>query len=112
MTAGGKNVAPAVLEDRIRANWLVSQCMVVGDNKPYVAALITIDPDSFPAWKQQNGKPEDATVASLADDPDLLAAVQQAVDEANKAVSTAESVRRFRILPSTGPRRAASSRRR
>jgi long-chain acyl-CoA synthetase len=99
VTAGGKNVAPAVLEDRIRSSWLVSQCMVVGDNKPYVAALITIDPDSFPAWKQQAGKPEDATVASLADDPDLVAAVQKAVDEANKAVSTAESVRKFRILP-------------
>jgi long-chain acyl-CoA synthetase len=99
VTAGGKNVAPAVLEDRIRSSWLVSQCMVVGDNKPYVAALVTIDPDSFPAWKQQAGKPEDATVASLADDPDLVAAVQRAIDEANKAVSTAESVRRFRILP-------------
>jgi long-chain acyl-CoA synthetase len=99
VTAGGKNVAPAVLEDRIRSSWLVSQCMVVGDNKPYVAALVTIDPDSFPAWKQQAGKPEDATVASLADDPDLVAAVQKAVDEANRAVSTAESVRKFRILP-------------
>ena len=99
VTAGGKNVAPAVLEDRIRSHWLVSQCMVVGDNKPYVAALITVDPDSFPAWKQQNGKDADATVAALADDPDLVAAVQQAVDEANKAVSTAESVRRFRVLP-------------
>jgi long-chain acyl-CoA synthetase len=99
VTAGGKNVAPAVLEDRIRSSWLVSQCMVVGDNKPYVAALVTIDPDSFPAWKQQAGKPEDATVASLVDDPDLVAAVQKAVDEANKAVSTAESVRKFRILP-------------
>ena len=73
--------------------------MVVGDNKPYVAALITIDADSLPAWTQQNGKGPEATVAGLADDPDLVAAVQQAVDEANKAVSTAESVRRFRILP-------------
>ena len=98
VTAGGKNVAPAVLEDRIRSSWLVSQCMVVGDNKPYIAALVTIDADSFPAWKAQNGKSADATVESLVDDPELLAAVQVAVDGANKAVSAAESVRRFRIL--------------
>ena len=99
VTAGGKNVAPAVLEDRIRSSWIVSQCMVVGDNKPYIAALVTIDPDSFPAWKLQHGKADDATVDSLRQDPDLLDAVQQAVDDANRAVSTAESVRRFAILP-------------
>jgi long-chain acyl-CoA synthetase len=98
VTAGGKNVSPAVLEDRLRAHALVSQCMVVGDNRPYVAALVTIDEEMLPHWKEQHGKPADATVADLRDDPDLVAEIQQAVDDANKAVSRAESIRRFRIL--------------
>ena len=100
VTAGGKNVAPAVLEDRIRAHWLVSQCMVVGDSRPYVAALVTVDPDSLPAWKEQRGKPAGATVADLAEDPDLLAEIGQAVADANKAVSNAEAVKRFRVVAS------------
>ena len=99
VTAGGKNVAPAVLEDRVRAHWLVSQCMVVGDNKPYIGALITLDPESLPAWIAQNGKDASLTAAELASDPDLVAELQRAVDEANKAVSQAESIRRFRVLP-------------
>jgi len=99
VTAGGKNVAPAVLEDRVRAHWLVSQCMVVGDNKPYIGALITLDPESLPAWKEQNGKDAALTAGQLSEDPDLRAAIQEAVDEANKAVSQAESIRRFTILP-------------
>jgi long-chain acyl-CoA synthetase len=98
VTAGGKNVAPAVLEDRLRANALISQCMVVGDQKPFIAALVTIDEDAFPDWKAANGKPEGATVADLAEDTDLRAAVQDAVDEANKAVSKAEAIKAFRIL--------------
>jgi long-chain acyl-CoA synthetase len=98
VTAGGKNVSPAVLEDRLRAHQLISQCMVVGDNRPYVAALVTIDEEMLPHWKQQHGKPEDATIATLRDDPDLLADIQQAVDDANKAVSRAEAIRRFRVL--------------
>jgi long-chain acyl-CoA synthetase len=98
VTAGGKNVAPAVLEDRLRSHALISQTMVVGDGRPYVAALITLDPDAFGPWKARHGKPADATIASLRDDPDLIAAVQGAVDDANQAVSRAESIRRFRIL--------------
>jgi len=98
VTAGGKNVAPAVLEDRLRAGGLISQAMVVGDGRPYVAALITLDAEALEHWKKLHGKPADATIASLREDPDLLAAVQAAVDEANKAVSRAESIRRFRIL--------------
>ena len=98
VTAGGKNVAPAVLEDRIRSHALVSQAMVVGDGRPFVAALITLDDETFGPWKERNGKPADATVASLRDDPDLVAAVQAAIDDANKAVSRAESIRKFRIL--------------
>ncbi|MCF2531239.1 AMP-dependent synthetase/ligase [Yinghuangia soli] len=98
VTAGGKNVAPAVIEDRIRAHSLISECMVVGDARPFVAALVTIDPETFPRWKELNGKPADAEVADLLDDADLLAAVQEAVDEGNKAVSKAEGVKKFRIL--------------
>ena len=99
VTAGGKNVSPAVLEDRLRAHPLISQCMVVGDKQPFIGALITIDEEFFPSWKAQHNKPADATVADLSQDADLLAEVQGAVDDANKAVSTAESIRKFRILP-------------
>jgi long-chain acyl-CoA synthetase len=98
VTAAGKNVAPAVLEDRLRSHGLISQCMVVGDGKPFVAALITLDPEGFELWKERHGKPADATIAALRDDPDLVAAVQSAVDDANQAVSRAESIRKFRIL--------------
>ena len=98
VTAGGKNVAPAVLEDRLRSHALISQCMVVGDGKPFVAALITLDPEALGPWKERHGKRADATVASLRDDPDLVADVQAAVDDANQAVSRAESIRKFRIL--------------
>ncbi|WP_434582301.1 AMP-dependent synthetase/ligase [Carbonactinospora thermoautotrophica] len=99
VTSGGKNVAPAVLEDRVRAHPLVSQCLVVGDQRPYVAALITLDAEAVRHWLTQRGRPADTPLADLVDDPDLLAEVQQAVDEANAAVSRAESIRRFRVLP-------------
>ena len=98
VTAGGKNVAPAVLEDRMRMHALVSQCMVVGDGRPFVGVLVTIDDEAFGPWKARHGKPASATVADLRDDPDLNAEVQAAVDDANTAVSRAESIRRFRIL--------------
>jgi long-chain acyl-CoA synthetase len=98
VTAGGKNVSPAVLEDRLRSHSLISQCMVVGDGRPFVAALVTLDPEAFGPWKERHGKPADATIASLRDDPDLVADVQAAVDDANLAVSRAESIRKFRIL--------------
>jgi long-chain acyl-CoA synthetase len=99
VTAGGKNVAPAVLEDRLRAHPLVSQCLVVGDQKPFVAALVTIDPEALPGWRERNGKPAAEGVADLVDDPDLRAEIAAAVEEANKAVSRAEQIRGFRILP-------------
>jgi long-chain acyl-CoA synthetase len=98
VTAGGKNIAPTVLEDRVRAHWLVGQCMVVGEARPYVAALVTIDPETFGSWKSRAGKATDATVADLVDDADLRAEVQAAIDDANLAVSTAESIRRFHVL--------------
>ena len=99
VTAGGKNVAPAVLEDRLRAHPLISQVMVVGDNRPFIACLITLDPEVLDHWKQQHGKPANATPADLATDTDLLAELQTAVDDANKAVSRAESIRKFVVLP-------------
>lgn len=97
VTAGGKNVAPAVLEDRLRAHPLVSQCMVVGDNKPFIAALVTIDPEMIKGWIATNKK-DGASIETLRNDPDLQAVIQTAVDEANKAVSKAESIRKFTIL--------------
>jgi long-chain acyl-CoA synthetase len=98
VTAGGKNVAPAVLEDRLRAHALISQCMVVGDRKPFIAVLITLDEEALPAWLTAHGKPADATVEQLREDPDLKAELQAAVDEANKAVSRAEAIRAFRVM--------------
>ncbi len=98
VTAGGKNVAPAVLEDRLRAHPLVIQCMVVGDNQPFIASLITIDQDMLKGWIAANNK-SGATLETLRNDPDLIAVIQTAVDEANKAVSKAESIRKFTILP-------------
>jgi long-chain acyl-CoA synthetase len=98
VTAGGTNVAPAVLEDRLRANPLISECMVVGDGRPYIACLVTLDPEALESWKRQHGRSADATARDLALDPELIAEIQLAVDDANKAVSRAESIRRFRIL--------------
>ena len=97
VTAAGKNVAPAVLEDRLRSHRLVSQCMVVGDAQPYIACLVTLDEEALPAWLQQQGK-EDMSISEAAEDDDVKAAIQQAVDDANKAVSKAESIKRFAIL--------------
>jgi long-chain acyl-CoA synthetase len=97
VTAGGKNVAPAVLEDRIRAHALVSQCVVVGDNKPFIGALITLDPDGLPGWLTMHGKPA-MTVEQAATDPEVLAALDAAVTRANAAVSRAESIRKFTVL--------------
>jgi long-chain acyl-CoA synthetase len=97
VTAGGKNVAPSVLEDRVRAHFLVSQCLVVGDGRPFIAALVTIDPEAYPDWAAAHDKSGD--LAAHLDDPDLLTEVQRAVDEANAAVSRAESIRKFVILP-------------
>ncbi|WP_300676372.1 long-chain fatty acid--CoA ligase [Nocardioides sp.] len=97
VTAGGKNVAPAVLEDRLRAHALVDQCIIVGDGEPFIAALITLDTEALPAWAAAHDKTLD--LATLVEDPDVIAEVQKAVDDANKAVSKAESIRKFRILP-------------
>jgi long-chain acyl-CoA synthetase len=98
VTAAGKNVAPAPLEDRLRAHPLVSQAVVVGDERPFVAALITIDEAAFVDWAAEAGI-EAGTVAEAADTAELRAVIGAAVDEANLSVSRAESIREFAILP-------------
>jgi long-chain acyl-CoA synthetase len=97
VTAGGKNVAPAVLEDRLRAHPLVSQCIVVGEGKPFVGALVTLDPEMWPMWAEMHGL-EGLPMSSAADNPVVLEALQNAVDRANEAVSRAESIRKFAVL--------------
>jgi long-chain acyl-CoA synthetase len=97
VTAGGKNVAPTVLEDRLRAHVLISQCMVVGDQRPFIGALVTLDAEMLPTWLSNHGKPA-MDVAAAAQDADVRAEIQRAVDHANEAVSKAESIRKFLIL--------------
>lgn len=99
VTAGGKNVSPGPLEDRLRSNVLISQAVVVGDGRPFIGALLTLDPEPFENWKSANGKSASATVADLADDADLRTALQAVVDDANSIVSHAEAIKRFVILP-------------
>ena len=99
VTAGGKNVAPAVLEDRLRAHPLISQSMVVGDRQPFIAVLVTIDEEAWPVWLSEVGLPADSAVADMLEHPTLREHVQHAVDEANLAVSHAESIKVFRVLP-------------
>ncbi|MGW1283579.1 AMP-dependent synthetase/ligase [Streptomyces sp. NPDC001118] len=98
ITAGGKSVAPAPLENWLRQHPLISQVMLVGDARPYVAALITLDPDGVTHWRQMIGK-HPVPPELLLGDPDLEAVLQRAIDEANKLVSRPESIRRFAVLP-------------
>jgi long-chain acyl-CoA synthetase len=98
VTAGGKNVAPAVLEDRIRAHALIAECMVVGDGRPFVGALVTLDEEFLPRWAREHGK-DGRPAGELLEDSELLAELQTAVEHGNAAVSKAESVRKFRVLP-------------
>ncbi len=89
-----------MLEDALRAHPLISQAMAVGDNQPFIGALIAIDPpEAFDAWKTQHGKAAGASVGDLRTDPDLVAEIELAVKDANQHVSHAESIRKFRILP-------------
>lgn len=98
VTAGGKNVAPAALEDPIRANPLVGQVIVVGDKKPFISALVTLDVDMLPTWLKNNGQDPTLTLAEASAHPVVIAEVQRAVDTANALVSRAESIRKFQIL--------------
>ena len=99
VTAGGKNVAPATLEDPIRANPLIGQCVVVGDQKPFIAALITLDPEMLGPWLRNNKLDPEMSVDDAREHPAVLAEVQKAIDRANTKVSRAESIRKFVILP-------------
>ena len=95
----GKNVSPAGLEDVIRGNRLVSQALVVGDQRPFIGALVTLDPEAIAAWKSDHDIAADTPISDLVDDPRLRAEVQSAVDDANTTVSHAEAIKKFRILP-------------
>ncbi|MET7961823.1 AMP-dependent synthetase/ligase [Micromonospora zamorensis] len=99
VTAGGKNVAPAVLEDLVRAHPLISQCVVVGDSKPFIAALVTVDEEALPAWLENAGMPADTAVEQLREHEGLRQEIQTAIDTANQAVSKAEAIKVFRVLP-------------
>ena len=98
VTAGGKNVSPGPLEDRMRSHPLISQAVVVGDGRPFIGALVTVDPEVLGHWGSENGKGDGATITDLRDDSDLRAALQLVIDGANTTVSHAESVKKFAIL--------------
>ncbi|MCG2802827.1 MAG: AMP-binding protein [Cellulomonas sp.] len=97
VTAGGKNVVPSILEDRLRGHPLVSQVVVVGDQRPFIGALVTLDADGLPGWLAAHGRPA-MTVAEAAQDPEVRASLDKAVEYTNRAVSRAESIRKYRIL--------------
>jgi long-chain acyl-CoA synthetase len=97
VTAGGKNIAPALLEDRFRGHPIVSQVVVVGDKRPFIGALVTLDPEMLPGWLKSHGLPS-MTVAEAAENPSVLAALDRAANRANEAVSRAESIRKIKVL--------------
>ena len=98
VTAGGKNVAPAPLEDRLRAHPLISQCIVIGDGRKFISALITLDEEALGPWKERHGKAASMTLDELRDDPDVIAEIDKAVADANSTVSNAEAIKKYRIL--------------
>jgi long-chain acyl-CoA synthetase len=98
VTAGGKNVAPAVLEDALRANAIISQCLVVGDAKPFIGALITLDPEALPGWLERHNLSADIPFSELSKNPDMVAEIDKAVAEANKKVSSPEQIKKYTIL--------------
>lgn len=98
VTAGGKNVAPAALEDPIRANPIVGQVVVVGDQKPFVSALVTLDTEMLPVWLNNNELDPQMSLLEAAQHPKVLAEIQRAIDGANSRVSRAESIRKFTVL--------------
>ncbi|WP_067845355.1 AMP-dependent synthetase/ligase [Nocardia lijiangensis] len=98
VTAGGKNVSPALLEDSLRAHPLISQVMVVGDGQPFVGALVTLDPEALPGWKERHGLPADTAIEKLIENADLVAEIDSAIAETNKKVSHAEQIKKIRIL--------------
>ncbi|RNL51529.1 long-chain fatty acid--CoA ligase [Arthrobacter oryzae] len=99
VTASGKNVVPALLEDQIRADALVSQVLVVGDNRPFIGALVTLDEEALPGWLSRHGLPAGTTVAQAVDNAQVKATVQELINRANQSVSQAEAIKSFRIVP-------------
>jgi long-chain acyl-CoA synthetase len=99
VTAGGKNVAPAVLEDPLRAHPLISQAVVIGDRKPFVGALISLDPEMLPIWLANNGGDKNMSVQDAGESELVRKEIQHAIDRVNRHVSQAESIRKFEILP-------------
>ena len=98
VTAGGKNVAPAPLEDPIRAVPIVGQAVVIGDKRPFVAAIISLDPEMLPIWLANNGADKEMSLTQAAKSPIVLAEIQKAIDRVNKNVSRAESIRKFVVV--------------
>jgi long-chain acyl-CoA synthetase len=98
VTAAGKNVAPEPLEDQLRAHPMISQAIVVGDNKPFISALLTVDVEALTSWASEHGI-DGAGMADLLRHPDLVGLLQSAIDVVNKTVSRAESIRKFAVLP-------------
>jgi long-chain acyl-CoA synthetase len=98
VTAGGKNVSPAVLEDPIRANSIIDQVIVVGEQKPFIAALVSLDTEMLPAWLKSKGLSENMSLTDAAKNPQVIAEIQAAVDKGNSHVSRAESIRKFSVL--------------
>ncbi|APE35233.1 long-chain fatty acid--CoA ligase [Nocardia mangyaensis] len=99
VTAGGKNISPGPLEDSLRTHPLISQAMVVGDGRPFVGALITLDPEVLLRWKHDHDLPEQTPLATVIENPDLVAAIDAAVADTNTLVSHAEAIKKIRILP-------------
>ena len=99
ITAGGKNVSPGLLEAAVMTSPVVNQCLVIGDRKPFVAALVTLDLADANAWLKSQGAQEESDLASLARNPIVHTEVERAVNQANEGVSRAESIRKFEILP-------------
>jgi long-chain acyl-CoA synthetase len=100
VTAGGKNVAPTALEDPLRSSPIIGQAVVIGDQRPFVAALLSLDPEMMPAWLANNGQPADLTLAQAAKNPKVLQELQKAVDEVNATVSNAEAIKKFEVIDS------------
>lgn len=100
ITAGGKNVAPTALEDPLRASPIISQAVVIGDQRPFVSVLISLDPEMLPAWLDNNGQPKDLTLAQAAQNPRILAEVQKSIDDVNATLSNAEAIKKFAVIES------------
>jgi len=98
VTAGGKNVIPALLEDQIRADALVSQCVVLGDQRPFISALVTLDEEALPGWLERHGLPAGTSAAEAAGHEKVREAIQALIDEANRSVSQAEAIKEFRVI--------------